>query len=113
MITSAHRTRKTSHPGGIIRRLYMAPLGLKVIDLANGLQVSRKTVSKILNERGSIEPYMALRLAQFFNTTPELWINLQQNHSLAIARETDPCWRHIHPFTPRIETESTPSAPRE
>ena len=60
----------------------MEPLELSVSGLARNLGVSRKTVSKIVNERGSITADMALRLSRAFNTTPELWLNLQQNHEL-------------------------------
>ncbi|HAT50349.1 MAG: HigA family addiction module antidote protein [Nitrospirae bacterium] len=92
------RKRTPSHPGEVLRHLYMDPLGLKVVDLANKLQVSRKTVSKILNGRGGIEVYLALRLSRVFNTTPQLWINLQSNYDLAIMEEQDQVWGHIEPF---------------
>ena len=44
--------------------------------------MSRKTISKLLNERGSVTPEMALRLSRAFKTTPQLWLNLQQNYDL-------------------------------
>ena len=74
--------RMPSHPGGILKRLYLDPLNLPVSDLARALGVSRKTVSKVLNQRGSITPEMALRLAIAFETTPQMWLNLQQNYDL-------------------------------
>lgn len=77
--------RVPSHPGGILKRLYLDPLCLTVVDLARALKVSRKTVSKLVNQRGSITPEMALRLAIAFETTPQLWLNLQQNYDLWIA----------------------------
>ena len=55
--------------------------------LAKILGVSRKTASKIVNERGSITPGMALRLSRAFNTTPNLWLGLQQEYDL---------WHAIH-----------------
>jgi addiction module HigA family antidote len=81
-------TRFPSHPGGILKRLYLEPLGLTTSDLAQALDISRKTASKIVNQRGSITPEMALRLSIAFKTTPELWLNLQQNYDLWIARKT-------------------------
>lgn len=98
MVTPVQRTRSPSHPGGILRRMYIDPLGLKVIDLAKNLNVSRKTVSKIINERGAIEPYMALRLSRVFKTSPEFWMNMQLNHDLAILEKTDPVWKQIKPL---------------
>lgn len=92
------RKRTPRHPGGILRRLYMDPLGLKAIDLAEMLQVSEETLSKILNECGGIEVYLARRLSRVFNTTPQLWINLQANYDLSIAEEQDQVWGQIKPF---------------
>ncbi len=46
--------------------------------MASKLGVSRKTLSKIMNEKGAVTPDMALRLSRAFGTTPELWINLQK-----------------------------------
>jgi addiction module HigA family antidote len=51
---------------------------MTITDLADILRVSRKTVSKIINERGSITPDMALRLSRAFDTSPDLWLNLHQ-----------------------------------
>ena len=79
------RKRHPSHPGGILRRLYLEPLKLAVSELARALGVSRKTVSKVVNERGAVTPGMALRLAIAFDTTPQMWLNLQQNYDLWIA----------------------------
>lgn len=76
------RKRPPTHPGGILRRQYIEPLSLTISDLANRLGVSRKTLSKIVNENGSITPDMALRLSRALRTTPELWLNLQQNYDL-------------------------------
>ena len=89
--------RAPSHPGGILRRHYLEPLGLTVADLAGTLGVSRKTVSKIVNERGSVSADMALRLSQAFGTTPELWLNLQQNYDLWHAAKESKGWRSVEP----------------
>jgi len=84
------RKRPPTHPGGILRRHYMEPLSLTVSELAEILGVSRKTLSKIVNERGSVTPDMALRLSKAFKTTPELWLTLQQNYDLwHVSQETN------------------------
>ena len=87
--------RTPTHPGAILLRQYMEPLELSVSGLARNLGVSRKTVSKIVNERGSITADMALRLSRAFNTTPELWLNLQQNHELWNAANNSDEWKEV------------------
>jgi addiction module HigA family antidote len=90
--------RAPGHPGGILRRHHLEPLELTVADLARTLGVSRKTVSKIVNERGSVSADMALRLSQAFGTTPELWLNLQQNHDLWRAANESKGWQKVEPI---------------
>lgn len=89
------RKRPPTHPGGILKRHYLEPLSLTISDLAKTLVVSRKTISKIVNEHGSITPDMALRLAKAFNTTPELWLNLQQSYDLWHASERSDDWQMV------------------
>ena len=84
-----------AHPGGILKRLYMEPLSLTITRLADILSVSRKTVSKIKNEKGAITPDMALRLSRALNMTPELWMNLQQTYDLWRARRESKAWKKV------------------
>jgi len=69
--------RQPTHPGKIIKEDYLMPLSITIKDMASALGVSRKTLSKIINEKGSITPDMALRLSRAFDTTPDLWLNLK------------------------------------
>jgi addiction module HigA family antidote len=87
------RKRAPTHPGGILKRHYLEPLSLTVSQAATALGVSRKTVSKIVNERGEVTPEMALRLARAFKTTPELWLNLQRNYDLWHAEHDSKSWQ--------------------
>jgi addiction module HigA family antidote len=89
------RERKPSHPGGILKRQYLEPLEMSVTELAKALRVSRKTISKLLNERGAVTPEMALRLSRAFDTSPELWLNLQQNFDLWSAAHESKDWKGI------------------
>ena len=91
------KVRKPSHPGAILFDLYMGPLGLSVTELANRLGVSRKTVSKIVNQRGAVTPDMALRFSKAFKTTPEMWLNLQIKFDLFVAKESRD-WKGVRPF---------------
>ena len=68
--------------------------------MASTLGVSRKTLSKIINERGGITPDMALRLGRAFDTTPELWMNLQKNYDLWLAERESKDWQKVQPLSP-------------
>jgi len=70
------------HPGEILRELCLEPMGVSVTEAAEALGVSRKTLSSILNGRAGISPEMAIRLSQAFDTTPESWLNQQQQYDL-------------------------------
>ena len=87
------RKRIPTHPGRILRKDYLEPLSLSVTKLAGYLDVSRKTVSKILNERGAVTPDMALRLSKAFQTTPALWLNLQKEYDLWHAEHESKSWK--------------------
>lgn len=89
------RKRPPNHPGGILKRHYLEPLSITISELAETLGVSRKTLSKIVNERGSITPGMAMRLSKAFKTTPELWLNLQQNYDLWHALYESEDWKMV------------------
>jgi len=91
--------RQPTHPGVIIREDYLNPLSITIKDMAQILDVSRKTLSKILNERGSITPDMALRLSRAFKTTPDLWLNLQQNFDLWRAENSPSGWKSVKPIS--------------
>jgi addiction module HigA family antidote len=84
-----------THPGGILKRHYLEPLDLAVSTVAKGLGVSRKTLHKILKGGGAVTPDMALRLSRAFNTTPELWLNLQRNYDLWRASHASHAWQKV------------------
>jgi len=70
------------HPGEILRGLCIEPLGLTITSAAEGLGITRKTLSAILNGRSGISPEMAIRLSKAFNTTAESWLNQQMQYDL-------------------------------
>jgi len=94
--------RQPTHPGKILKEDYLNPLSLTVTDLANTLRVSRKTLSKIINERGAIIPDMALRLARALDTSPELWLNLQKNYDLWQAERCSKDWKEVKPLSQQL-----------
>jgi addiction module HigA family antidote len=76
------------HPGEILREDFMTPLRLSINALARALHVPPNHVSGIVNEKRGLSALMALRLARYFGTTPELWLGLQQDYELDRARDT-------------------------
>ncbi len=77
-----------SHPGEILKELIVDPLGLTITVVAKHLNVSRKTLSKILNGRGAITPEMAVRLELVFNKpSADHWLRLQNAHDLWQTRQ--------------------------
>jgi addiction module HigA family antidote len=90
--------RRPTHPGNIIKEDYLLPLSMTIKDMADSLGVSRKTLSKIINERGAITPDMALRLSRAFDTTPDFWLNLQKNYDLWQAETSSKEWQKVKPI---------------
>ena len=95
-------TRQPTHPGKIIKEDYLVPLSITITELASILGVSRKTLSKITNERGAITPDMALRLSRAFDTSPDFWMNLQKNYDLWQAEHGSSAWQLVKPLSPQI-----------
>jgi addiction module HigA family antidote len=94
--------RQPTHPGKIIREDYLRPLSMTINEFASVLGISRKTLSKIINERGAITPDMALRLSRAFNTTPDFWLNLQKNFDLWQAEHSSNEWQRVKPLSPQL-----------
>jgi addiction module HigA family antidote len=78
--------RITSHPGAIIREEFLKPLGMAVNALAIALRVPATRIGAIVNEKRAVTADTAMRLARYFGTTPEFWMNLQAMHDLTKAR---------------------------
>ncbi len=78
---------KPVHPGEVLKELYLEPLQLTLALAAKGLGISRKALSELVNGNVGISTQMALRLGKAFGTTPELWLNMQQNYDLRLARD--------------------------
>ena len=76
------------HPGEILREDFMKPLELSINGLARAVRVPPNHISGIVNEKRGISALMALRLARYFGTSPELWMGLQQDYELDLARDT-------------------------
>jgi len=75
------------HPGEVVRRQCLEPLGLSVTAAAKGLGVSRNTLSMLLNGRLGISPKMAIRLAKGFGGSPESWLRQQMQYDIWQAQQ--------------------------
>ena len=75
------------HPGEILREEFMVPLGLSMNRLARDLRVAVTRISEIVHERRAVTPSTALRLARYFGTTPQFWMNLQTSYDKQPARK--------------------------
>jgi addiction module HigA family antidote len=79
--------RNPPHPGGIVRRQCLKPLGLTVTEAAKGLGVTRQALSELVNERAGISVDMAIRLSKAFGSSPETWLGMQMAYDLWQARD--------------------------
>ena len=75
------------HPGEMLREEFMKPLGLSANALAIALRVPVTRISEIVRERRGITADTALRLARYFNMTPEFWMRLQMDYDLESAAD--------------------------
>ena len=76
------RMHDPPHPGEVIRELCLEPLGLSVTKAADGLGVSRKALSELLNGHSGVSPKMAIRLSKAFGGSPESWLVQQMQFDL-------------------------------
>ena len=82
-------------PGEILYGEFMRPHKISQNRLARDIDVSPARVNDIVHGRSSITATIALRLAKYFRTTPELWLNLQADYDLRLARAKD--WPKVEP----------------
>src|SRR5277367_2551136 len=76
------------HPGEVLREDFMKPLGLSVNKLALELHVPATRIGEIVHERRRITADTALRLARYFHTNAEFWLNLQNFYDLEVSRRS-------------------------
>jgi addiction module HigA family antidote len=74
------------HPGEVLREEFLIPLNMSAHALAMELKVPAPRINEIVRERRSVTPETALRLARFFGTSPDFWLNLQTAYDLKIVQ---------------------------
>jgi antitoxin HigA-1 len=81
------RMHNPPHPGDVIKELCLDPLGLTVTAAAEGLGVSRRALSALLNGHAGISADMAIRLSKAFGRSPQSWLQLQLQYDLWDAEQ--------------------------
>lgn len=94
------------HPGEILREDYLNPLGLSITEAAKGLDISQKQLSQIVNGKAGISPTMAIKLAHAFDTSPQLWLNMQDQYNLWQVKQSIDLKKvtNYHQKSQKIET---------
>ena len=92
------KTRRPTHPGIILKEIYLDGLGIGITEFAERIGVSRKTISAVVNGRARVTPVLAVRCALALPTTSaEMWLNLQCECDLFDAIQTVPA-SAVQPF---------------
>jgi len=74
--------RLPTHPGEILKEEFLVPLEMTQSHLAKALHTSFRAINELVNEKRGITIEMALKLSKYFGTTPQLWLNLQNQYDL-------------------------------
>ena len=82
-------------PGEILQEEFMRPLGITVAALARDIAVPANRISQIVNAKRALSADTALRLGKYFGVSPEIWLELQSDYDLRVARQTT--WKQVEP----------------
>jgi antitoxin HigA-1 len=74
--------RPSTHPGVILKLEFAEPLKLTQAKISKDLNVGIKTLSELYNQKRGVSAVMALKLSEYFGTTPQFWMSLQDNYDL-------------------------------
>ncbi|MEW6530985.1 MAG: HigA family addiction module antitoxin [Thermodesulfobacteriota bacterium] len=83
------RNRPPTHPGEMLLEEFLIPMGLTQRELADAIRVPYQRINEIVNGRRGITPSTALRLARFFGTSADFWMNLQLRWDLFYAQRSE------------------------
>jgi len=89
------------HPGEILIEDFLKPLGITQYRLAKSIGVPQRRIGEIVSGKRAITADTALRLAKFFGTDAQSWLNLQTHYDLEVARDS---------LQAKLEREVTPMA---
>jgi addiction module HigA family antidote len=89
------------HPGEILVKEFLEPLGISQYRLAKDIGVTPRRINEIVHGRRAISADTALRLSQFFGMEAQFWMNLQSRYDMEVARDQlqDKIKKEVRPFT--------------
>lgn len=91
------------HPGEILREEILIPRNLTPQELAQALKVPKEQIQWICEERADITPDLAIRLSIYFNSTVEIWLNLQRSYDREVVqRNLTTLKKEIKPYPKRV-----------
>ena len=95
--------RAPTHPGEMLLEAFLNPMGITQRQLADAIHIPYQRVNEIINGRRGVTPATALRLAKYFNLSPDFWMNLQQRWDLYHAKNAeDHLLKSITPLAPKV-----------
>lgn len=95
--------RTPTHPGEMLLEEFLHPMNLTQRELADKIHVPYQRINDIVNGRRGITPSTALRLAKFFNMSPDFWMNVQLRWDLYFAQQDEiKVLETIHPYSAHI-----------
>ena len=94
------KKRHPIHPGEILNEEFLEPMGISQYRLAKSLSVPPRRINKIVLGKRAITADTAIRLARYFGTSPQFWINLQGRYDLDVVedRNADRIRKEVSPF---------------
>lgn len=106
--------RKPTHPGEMLLKDFLEPMGMTANDLADELNIDEEYMSGLINQTEKIEGVVAIKLGKYFNISSEFWVNLQRKYDIATApRLTDDQleseYNVVFPHLSGVTIESTPN----
>lgn len=81
--------RQPTHPGEMLLEEFLQPMGISQRDLADAIQVPYQRVNELVNQKRGITPATALRLAKFFDISPDFWLGLQTRWDSYRAKQAE------------------------
>ena len=80
--------RQPTHPGEMLREEFLIPMNISQRDLADAIHVPYQRINELVNQKRGMTPNTALRLAKFFQISPDFWLNLQMRWDLYKVQTT-------------------------
>ncbi len=83
------KNRPSTHPGEMLLEEFLIPMGITQKQLADALHVPFQRINELVSGKRGVTPSTALRLARFFDMTPDFWLNLQMKRDLYVAEKKE------------------------